>query len=185
MTKKPIPLRVEDVAVFARSLARQLGDTSPSHLKLMNMVARAAGFQNIQHMRASVVVADRLKETSENTVADTRTAHRVLNQFDQFGRLRQWPSRRSVQTLALWALWANFPAKRALGERAVNDHFSGEHLFEDPATLRRSMISCGLLSRNIDGTNYRRVEQEPPADAKAVIRAVNTRRREGRAHSAG
>ncbi|SDJ55144.1 hypothetical protein SAMN04487993_10459 [Salipiger marinus] len=52
-----------------------------------------------------------------------------------------------------------------------------EHLFEDPATLRRTMISCGLLTRRPDGSDYRRREQKPPAEAKALIRALGPRRR--------
>jgi hypothetical protein len=52
-----------------------------------------------------------------------------------------------------------------------------EHLFGDPATLRRTMISCKLLTRKPDGTEYRRIEREPPAEAKAVIRSLTPLRR--------
>ncbi|WP_419913736.1 DUF2087 domain-containing protein [Hoeflea sp.] len=182
MTKSPVPLRADDMTVFTRALARQLGEKSPSHLSLMNMIARAAGFQNVQHMRSASAAEKRLVRQKDNTFADARSVERTLHHFDEFGRLRQWPSKRSVQTLALWALWATLPASQILSEKAVNDHFSDEHLFEDAATLRRTMISCGLLTRKRDGTDYRRIEQKPPAEAKAVIRALSERRR-ARAHS--
>ena len=180
MTKTPIPLHADDMTVFARALSRQLGDASPSHLTLMNMIARAAGFQNVQHMRAASAAMRRLDNQTDDVVVDSRSVERTLHQFDELGRLRQWPSRRSIQTLALWALWATLPANQSLDERNVNDHFADEHLFEDAATLRRTMISCGLLSRKKDGTDYRRIEQQPPAEAKAVIHALSVRRR-GRA----
>jgi hypothetical protein len=39
------------------------------------------------------------------------------------------------------------------------------------------MISCKLLTRKPDGTEYRRIEREPPAEAKAVIRSLTPLRR--------
>ena len=176
MTKTPISLHADDLTVFARALSRQLGDSSPSHLTLMNMIARASGFQNVQHMRSASAAGRRLKNRKDDLIADARTVERTLHQFDEFGRLCRWPSKRSIQTMALWALWATLPANKSLGERALSDHFANEHLFEDAATLRRTMIACGLLTRKNDGTDYRRVEQKPPADAKAVIHVLSARR---------
>jgi hypothetical protein len=177
MTRTPLSLHVDDVTVFARGLSRQLGDTSPPHLALLNMVARAAGFQNLQHMRAAAAARNRMDTREAPPIADARSVERALNQFDPLGRLRQWPSRRAVQTLALWALWATFPPEKAISEKAINAHLALEHTFGDPATLRRTMISCGLMTRNSDCSDYRRVEQKPPPEAQAVIRQMSTRRR--------
>lgn len=177
MAKTPLLLHVDDVTVFARGLSKQLGDNSPPHLSLMNMVARAAGFQNLQHMRAAAAARNRMDTRAAPPIVDARSVERTLNLFDEFGRLRQWPSRRAVQTLALWALWATFPAEKALSEKAVNTHLASEHIFGDAATLRRTMISCGLMARNRDCSDYRRVEQKPPIEAQAVIRDLSNRRR--------
>lgn len=177
MTKSPIPLHVEDLTAFTRALSQQLGETSPSHLTLMNMLARAAGFQNVQHMRADAAAAKRVSNAPAPQLPDARSVEKVLHQFDELGRLMQWPSKRSVQNLALWALWAMLPPNTALPEKAVNARLNDEHLFKDPATLRRTMIAAGLLTRQTDGTNYRRIEQEPPAEAKAVIKTLGARRR--------
>ncbi len=176
MAKTPLSLHVEDVTTFSRALSKQLGAASPPHLRLMNMVARAAGFQNLQHMRAAQAARGRLDSRADPAPADARTVERALAQFDAEGRLLRWPSRRAVQTLALWALWATLPADTALTEKAVNAHLADEHLFGDAATLRRTMISCGLMTRNRDGSDYRRVEGKPPAEALAVMRALQPRR---------
>ena len=176
MPKNPLPLHAYDLTTFVRALSNQLGDESPKHLSLMNMVARAAGFQNVQHMRSAHAAAQRLKQLADAPPADARVVERALHQFDSWGRLRQWPSRRNVQTLALWALWARLPADQSLSEREVNENLNEEHVFADPATLRRTMVSCGLLSRRNDGTNYRRIEQKPTAEAKALIRELGVRR---------
>ena len=176
MTKTLLPLRADDLTTFTRALSRQLGPDGPSHLALMNMLARAAGFQNLQHLRAASAAQRRLDSHSEAPPADARQVERALHQFDALGRLRAWPARRAVQTLALWGLWSALPAGASLREREVNDRLQPEHLFGDPATLRRTMISCGLLTRQADGSDYRRVEREPPAEAKAVIRSLSARR---------
>ena len=172
MPKTPLPLHADDLTTFSRSLSRQLGAASPSHLTLMNMLARAAGFQNVQHMRAAKAALRRLNRAVDEPPADPRAVERALNQFDGRGRLRQWPAKRGTQTLALWALWSTLPAGQSLHEREINGLLRAEHLFDDPATLRRTMIGCDLLSRQPDGSDYRRIEQEPPAEAKALIRAL-------------
>lgn len=177
MPRFPLPLYTDDLTGFVRSLSKQLGDASPSHLVLMNMAARAAGFQNLQHLRSVHAAGQRLVRSTNEPPFDARAVERAVHQFDAVGRLIRWPSKRKVQTLALWALWARIPAAQTMQEREVNERLNLDHLFEDPATLRRTMVSCGLLARRDDGTDYRRIEQEPPAEAKALIKALGPRRR--------
>lgn len=176
MTRSPLPLRADDLSTFARALSTQLGDTSPSHLSLMNMLARSAGFQNVQHMRAVHAAGSRLARETAPPPGDHRLVARALRQFDGAGRLTGWPARRAVQTLALHALWSVIPPETAMTETEVNALLGAEHLFGDPATLRRTMISCGLLSRSPDGSNYRRIEQAPPPEARELIAHLKPRR---------
>lgn len=179
MTKTPLPLATDDMSTFARHLARQLGDNAPSHLSLMNMLARAAGFQNIQHLRSVHSAAHLLPDPDiAPEPMDHRLLMRPLHQFDAAGRLCQWPSRRAVQTLALYAFWAVLPAETALTEKEVNAALNAEHVFGDPATLRRTMIAAKLLTRTKDGSEYRRVEHLPPAEARALIAHLKPRRAE-------
>ena len=54
MTRTTLPFVANDVSTLARSLGRELAkaDAVPSHLQLLNMLARATGYQNFQHFRA-------------------------------------------------------------------------------------------------------------------------------------
>ena len=61
MPRELVPLHTDDLSAFTRVLADELGDDAPSHLSLMNMLARAAGFRNYQHLRASVRSHERLE----------------------------------------------------------------------------------------------------------------------------
>ncbi len=178
MIRPPLTLHAQDLSSYARSLSKQMGAAAPRHLTLMNMLARAAGYQNVQHMRA-VQAAQRRAQTARPTQEAVQLDHRLLAcalaQFDKAARLRQWPARRSVQGLALWALWASLPAAQPLGERALNSMLSKLHCFGDPATLRRTMIANGLLKRSPDCSDYMRIEQQPPAEALALIAALKDR----------
>jgi hypothetical protein len=177
MTRPHLPLQTGDLSDFARGLARQLGDASPSHLTLMNMLARSAGFRNVQHLRASRAAERRLADRVAPTPPDHRLVERALHQFDPFGRLVRWPSRQSVQTLALWAIWAVLPAGLLVREQDINNAILQEHVFGDPAMIRRTMIAAGLLTRKADGTEYHRIEREPPSEAKLLIGIITGRRR--------
>ena len=90
--------------------------------------------------------------------------------------MKQWPSRRKQQELCLWVLWTRLPARAVLQEKEVNAVLLDEHLFGDPAILRRSLIGSGLVSRNKDGSDYRRCEQKPPIEALSLIQILEMRR---------
>lgn len=176
MSKDLIPLHIADISSFARHLNGQLKSQTetPSHLSLLNMLARAAGFRNFQHLRAANTALARLDAPQEVTV-DFKLVERALNQYDDMGRLRQWPAKRSVQVLCLWAFWSLLPAETTLQERDVNGHLNQAHLFDDAAILRRSLVGMGLVERNLDGSDYRRIEQAPPPEAREVIRRLQGR----------
>ena len=179
MSKQAIPLLAEDISLFSRALARQLKNEkqTPSHLGLMNMIARAAGFRNFQHLRAAHMAGQRLAVLPEPEPVDHRLVERALHQFDAEGRLQRWHSRRKIQDLCLWVFWARLPSGTSLSEREVNRLLRAEHLFDDPALLRRMMFNLGMVTRNRDGSDYRRLEQRPPAEARALIRLLEARRK--------
>lgn len=178
MSKDAVPLMVAEMTPFARTLSKQLHESEglPSHLALLNMLARAAGFRNYQHMRASHAAKGRLDAPGAGAV-DYRRVERCLNHFDAQGRLIRWPSKRHMQELCLWVLWAQLPRKEVMQERDVNGALNKGHLFDDAALLRRSLVGMKLLSRNRDGSDYRRVEHSPKPEAVAVIRQVAARRK--------
>lgn len=177
MPRTAIPLATEDLSAFARALSAQLASAPepPGHLALLNMLARAGGFRNFQHLRAAHAAGERLAEARTETV-DHRLVERALHQFDAAGRLIRWPARTSMQDFCLWPLWARFPAGAELREREVNALLRAACRFDDPAILRRTLVNLGRLTRRPDGTGYRRCELRPPAEARALIRHLEARR---------
>lgn len=178
MSRVSIPLSTPDVSVFARSLARQLGDGAdhPSHLEWLNMLARAAGFRNHQHLRAAHAARARLDVEAPPEPIDFRLIERTLRYFDADGRLLRWPSKMQFRELCLWRLWSLLPPAAALAEKDVNALLNDAHRFGDPALLRRCLVDVGLATRHLDGSNYRRRERRPPAEARELIRRLKERR---------
>lgn len=178
MSREAISFETHDISALARSLRGQLAGraTAPGHVEMLNMLARAAGHRNFQHLRAQAGARNGLAAAAVPAESvDHLLVERTARHFDRAGRLIRWPSRASQQALCLWALWARMPQRRILSERAVNDLLKAQHLFGDHAILRRSLCDRALLSRTIDGTEYRRVERPPTAEAAALIRHLKPR----------
>jgi hypothetical protein len=49
------------------------------------------------------------------------------------------------------------------------------HRFGDSALLRRELFDGGWVSRTPDGSDYRRIEREPPPEALALIQHLRLR----------
>jgi hypothetical protein len=172
----PISLFAEDITSFARSLASELKSTegSPSHLELLNMLARSSGHRNYQHLRASA--SARLRLALPTKVIDFTRIERLAKYFDANGLLIRWPNTFSIQDACLWVLWSRLPARVVMTERELNDRLKAEHRFGDHAILRREMVERGLLKRPLDCSSYERVERQPTLDIVALIKQVTVQR---------
>ncbi|NVO13789.1 MAG: DUF2087 domain-containing protein [Rhodoplanes sp.] len=182
MSRQIFPYVADDMSALARALKGELAraEKAPGHVELLNMLARAAGCRNFQHFRAQAEARDRLENppppaTPEPPV-DFLRIERIARYFDADGRLTRWPGKHSDRLPCLWVMWSRLPARVVLSEPEVNQVLKGGHLFGDHVLLRRELVDLGLVTRTPDGREYRRVEQAPPADARALIRHLAARR---------
>ena len=170
MSKTAIPFSADDVSGLAKALRAQLlaRETVPGHLELLNMLARASGRRNFQHLRAEAMETPPPAPATSAAPLDQKRVERVERCFAQ-GRLTRWPSRREDQVLALWGVWSKLPAGRSFDERQVSAFIAGLHDFGDHALLRRELVISRLMDRTTDGAVYRRVERRPPPEAAGLI----------------
>jgi len=185
MSRQSLPFFANDVSGFARALRRELSQSpdgspaaTPSHLTLLNMVARAGGYQNFQHFRAQASAREKLEQTQvapATEPADYVAVGRLARYFDEAGRLIRWPGKYSHRVLCLWVLWSRLEPRSVSTEAEINRTLNAQHLFGDHALLRREMCTHGLMKRTPDGREYRRIEQTPPATARALIRHLTQR----------
>lgn len=175
MSRLALPLEIADLSAFARSLRDQIDplEHKPSHVELLNMLCRAAGFRNYQHFRADAGARQRLSAPREvKPVPNHPLIEKVTRHFDEEGRLLRWPSKAPHLELCLWALWARIPSDLVLTEREISDLLNRWHVFGDPALLRRAMFEAGLVDRTPDGRRYRRIEQKPPVELGVLLARV-------------
>jgi hypothetical protein len=176
MSKSVFPFYASDISTLARSLHGQLAgcDHTPGHVELLNMLARAVGSRNFQHFRAQVIAERKLLRRDDVPApVDFVELQRLARYFDANGRWIRWPSKFRDQEPCLWVLWSKLPPRKVLSERELNELLLANHRFEDPALLRREMKDHGMVTRTIDGREYRRVERKPPPTALALIRLLS------------
>lgn len=177
MARTALPLAVADIAAFARVLRARLleNEQTPSHLELLNWLARAAGYKNFQHFRVTAapgsVPAPAAHAPAPEPV-DEKRLKRLVRLYDADGRLACWPSKRGMQLTCLWTVWAVLPPRRDFDEPTVTGILGAAQGFGDPVLLRRELCDMGLLWRTPDCRVYRRIERRPPAEALALIHLV-------------
>ena len=179
-----VPLHCDDLSQFAKSLRQQLGEhlqktpgAAPSHVQLLNMLARAAGHRSVQALRAQ---ATPKPATSATAAAPSGAlgphATKALTQFDEHGRLARWPYKFSVQRLAMWGLWLRFDSGRTYTEREVNELLKAWTTYGDHVTPRRELVEMGLLGRKSDCSAYWKEPQRPTDEVRALLQALRSRR---------
>ncbi|GAB7079407.1 DUF2087 domain-containing protein [Megalodesulfovibrio paquesii] len=182
MSRIPVPFETQDVSALARNLNRALAECehAPSHLQLLNMLVRSAGYKNFQHFRAQQEARGWLEQPPSPPPSPAPVDHlqvaRVARHFDAQGRLTRWPGKASHQQLCLWALWAALPAGQPMSEAQLNAVLLSLHCFGDHALLRRLLFDSHLVTRTPDCRVYRRLERRPPPEALALIRHLGLRR---------
>lgn len=175
MSRIPLPFQCGDISALARSLNDQLArcESRPSHVELLNMLARGGGFRNFQHFRAQTVTREQLEQPPaipDPEPVDYVRIKRLARFFDTDGRLIRWPGKLGQQRTCLWVVWSRIPAGQTVSEPEINARLQDLHLFGDHALLRRRLCDDGLMTRTRDGREYRRIECVPPVDALALIR---------------
>ena len=181
MPREATSLVVSDLSSFARNLgraltARQAVDAAlPGHVELQNLIARAAGFKNLQALKGAP--PDPVAERAALPLSEN--ARRTLMQFDGDGRLIRWPTKFTIQRMAMWVLWTRFESKRRYTEREVNAILRGANAFGDHVTLRRELVNHRLLTRKSDCSEYRKVAARADDEIRALLTAWRARAANG------
>lgn len=88
MSKQLIPFTTPDISTLARSLREQLAqlEHAPTHVEMLNLLAKASGHANFQHFRADAAAKGRLSaEPADGALVDHARVEKVLRHFDAEG----------------------------------------------------------------------------------------------------
>ncbi|MCF8208800.1 MAG: DUF2087 domain-containing protein [Rhodoferax sp.] len=191
MTRLLVPFSTPDVSAFTKTLKSFLderhaaGKPLPSHVELLNLLARAAGLRNFATLKKFAQAAPPIQATppsKEPSVSNaaagavnlstmSATVRKALLQFDDSGRLVRLPNKLSVQQMTMWALWTQFAANRKYTEKEVNAITNAFHTFGDQATLRRELVNMKLLGRKSDCSEYWKEPHRPTEEVQDFLRA--------------
>lgn len=174
MSKDVIRLTIPDVSDFAKQLRNALSE-APSHVEMLNHVARAAGYRNFQHLRS---------QNPPTPEIDHKRIARAARYFDSRGRWESWPTRRGVRELCLWVIWARLPARERWSERQISalidEHCSFHDAGSDPAQPDRDAAFdpqsrwVGLCAGgNTDGCTWRGAAVLARGAAKSARKATD------------
>jgi hypothetical protein len=174
MVRQSTPLVVQNLSSFARSLARSLADRDalPGHVELQNLIARAAGYRNLQALKAAPASTPDVSVPAPLSAS----ARRALAQFDDQGRLLRWPTKFTIQGMVMWPLWTLFEAKRRYTEREINAILREANLFGDHVILRRELVNHQLLGRKSDCSEYWKIAARPNDEVRSLLSAWRARR---------
>ncbi len=159
MSKNLTPFSCDDTSALAKSLRKQLQqhETFPSHVEMLNILAKAIGLQNFQQLRQQ-----HAEQSSPTSCLSVPIPKRLMPFVSADYIMRTWPAKYAIQQQSLWFFWCRFQYQQSYSERQVNDILKGFLDFEDFALIRRELCNHKLLKRTDDGRFYWRASATPP-----------------------
>ena len=166
-------LAIEDM--YVERLAERLGltpSTTSFHLKKLMDAGAVKSYKNqyytMYSLRGEVfqtkiidVIREKTDETSLAAERDAAYRQKILRAFFEYGRLKSLPAQRKKKLVVLEEIVKAFEKNRVYTEREVNLIIAD--YFDDFCTIRRDMISEGLMERSSEG--YWRIEKtDSPAE---------------------
>ncbi len=114
--------------------------------------------KELEKMANKLLSTDTLPSMAADVNLDAYDQKVISNYLDQEGRLKTIPSQRKKLEAILRYISQNFTQGEKYSEQEINKILSRYH--QDTASLRRELISIGLLERSNDGRQYWLVEGE-------------------------
>ncbi len=153
--------------MYVERLAERLGLTPATisfHLKKLEdagaVSSRKEQYYTIYSIRSEVFmtnIIDIIKEESDEEAEQRQREEayrsKVLKAFFEYGKLKSIPAQRKKKLICLEEIAKEFEAGHTYEEKEINAVISRFH--EDVCTLRRDMISEGILTR--EGSVYKKV----------------------------
>lgn len=166
-------LAIEDM--YVERLAERLGltpSTTSFHLKKLMDAGAVKSYKNqyytMYSLRGEVfqtkiidVIREKTDETSLAAERDAAYRQKILRAFFEYGRLKSLPAQRKKKLVVLEEIVKAFEKNRVYTEREVNLIIAD--YFDDFCTIRRDMISEGLMERSSEGY-WRTKKTDSPAE---------------------
>ncbi len=161
-------LAIEDM--YVERLAERLGITAPTvsfHLKKLADAGAVTSYKSQYYMMYSLnkeifetsildIIREKSDEADLQARRDAEYRQKVIDAFFEYGKLTAIPAQRKKERIVLEVIADAFEYDRIYSEREVNIIIADFH--DDFCTIRRDMISEGLMNRDTRG--YWRIKPE-------------------------
>lgn len=155
-------LMLEDM--YVERLAQRLGLTPATisfHLKKLEDVKAVTSYkeqyytmyslrQEIFQTRIIDIIGEKSDEETEQLRREENYRKKVLDAFFEYGKLKAIPAQRKKEKICLEEIAKSFEIGKEYDEKEVNSII--EAFFDDYCTIRRDMISEGIMKR--EGITY-------------------------------
>lgn len=98
------------------------------------------------------IIREESDEADEQKAREEAYRKKVLSAFFEYGKLKAIPAQRKKELICLEEISKSFEIGKEYDEKEVNEKI--ENFFDDDCTIRRDMISEGIMKR--EGTKYMR-----------------------------
>ncbi|MDD6306535.1 MAG: metalloregulator ArsR/SmtB family transcription factor [Clostridiales bacterium] len=98
------------------------------------------------------IIREESDEADEQKAREEAYRKKVLSAFFEYGRLKAIPAQRKKELICLEEISKSFEIGKEYDEKEVNEKI--ENFFDDYCTIRRDMISEGIMKR--EDTKYMR-----------------------------
>ena len=150
--------------MYVERLAQRLGLTPATisfHLKKLEDAGAVTSYKDQYYTMYSIrqevfmaniidIIKEESDEAEEQRHREENYRKKVITSFFEYGKLKSIPSQRKKERICLEEIAKSFEIGKDYGEKEVNTMI--ENFYEDYCTIRRDMISEGIMERN--GTVY-------------------------------
>ena len=150
--------------MYVERLAQRLGLTPATiafHLKKLEDAGAVTSYKDQYYTMYSIrqevfmaniidIIKEESDEAEEQRHREENYRKKVITAFFEYGKLKSIPSQRKKERICLEEIAKSFEIGKDYEEKEVNTMI--ENFYEDYCTIRRDMISEGIMERN--GTVY-------------------------------
>ncbi len=154
--------------MYAERLAERLGLTAATisfHMKKLEDAGAVTSYKDQYYTMYSIkqevfmtniidIIKEESNEAKEQKLREDAYKKKVLAAFFEYGKLKSIPAQRKKERICLEEIAKSFGLGQCYEEKEVNEII--ERYFSDFCTIRRDMISEGIMKR--EGMQYTRIQ---------------------------
>ena len=154
MTKEVFPFGVPDISALAKHIKKEIDDNqTPSHLEVLNILARGAGFKNFQYMCIYAHITLSIDKVLENL-------EKIKNYFNKKSGITTIFSKLLLQNLVIHYIWERLEDYKKWCKIEINQKLNMLYSVVDVTMSCSHQIQGEYLEQSCDCSDYEILPRE-------------------------